>query len=416
MCRAALFCLLFVLPGLAVSGVPGFFGGHVKYQLLLNELPEDSLYYDLVANPATENNGELRLKFNWRQDDLSLAADYQLLASQGDRITLANRLPDLVTRPGTIANDDYRLLNLTDTISQQDDSGMVQRLDRLSMNYAGERVVVRLGRQAISWGNGLLYTPMDIFNPFDPTAIDTEYKSGDDMLYTQYLRDNGDDLQGVWVVRRDLLGDVSNQVDSIAAKYHGFVGVGEYDLLAAQHYQDSVLGVGGLVDMAGAILRGDLVLTDTDSGIITSLVSSLSYSWVAAGHNVSGILEYYYNGFGQPADEYPPQQLEDNPALLERLRRGELYTIGRHYLAASALVEMTPLWLLTPNIFVNLADGSAYLQVLGSYDFRQNWQLLAALNVPVGPEGTEFGGIPTGQEDKYLTSGPGLFLQVAWYF
>jgi len=37
----------------------------------------------------------------------------------------------------------------------------------------------------LSWGNGLVFSPMDIVNPFDPTAVDTEYKAGDDMLYGQ---------------------------------------------------------------------------------------------------------------------------------------------------------------------------------------------------------------------------------------
>ena len=60
---------------------------------------------------------------------------------------------------------------------------------------------LRFGRQALSWGNGLFYAPMDLVNPFDPAAIDTEYKAGDDMLYLQYLQDSGNDLQAAVVVR-----------------------------------------------------------------------------------------------------------------------------------------------------------------------------------------------------------------------
>ena len=32
-----------------------------------------------------------------------------------------------------------------------------------------------------------MFNAMDIFNPFDPAAVDTEYKVGDDMFYGQYL-------------------------------------------------------------------------------------------------------------------------------------------------------------------------------------------------------------------------------------
>jgi hypothetical protein len=46
---------------------------------------------------------------------------------------------------------------------------------------------------------------------------------------------------------------------------------------------------------------------------------------------------------------------------------------------------------------------------------RQDWQLLGALNLPLGPAGTEYGGIRAGQ-DSDLATGPALFAQLAWYF
>ena len=171
-------------------------------------------------------------------------------------------------------------------------------LDRLHLDITGTKAVARVGRQAISWGNGMFYTPMDFFNPFDPSAIDKEYKTGDDMLYGQYLLNSGDDMQAVWVVRRDINGDVSSDVDSIAAKYHGFIGEYEYDLLLSQHFDDFILGVGGIANLGGAVWRGDITLTDTQTETVMSLVTSLTYSWVGWGKNTSGVLEYFYNGFG----------------------------------------------------------------------------------------------------------------------
>ncbi len=273
--------------------------------------------------------------------------------------------------------------------------------------------MIRFGRQAISWGNGLIYTPMDFFNPFDPAAIDKEYKPGDDMLYGQYLQKNGNDLQAVWVIRRNNNGDVSSDVDSITIKYHGFAGGNEFDLLLAEHYDDKILGLGGITDISDAIWRGDITLSDTRTGNITSLVTSLSYSWMLRGHNVSAVVEYFYNGFGQSNGDYSPAALAQNTALLKRLQRGELYTLGRHYLAVSAMIEMTPLWLLTPNIFINANDGSYLAQLVSNYDLKQEWRLLTALSVPVGATGSEYGGIVTG---KQLSTGINLFAQLARYF
>jgi hypothetical protein len=42
--------------------------------------------------------------------------------------------------------------------------------------------------------------------------------------------------------------------------------------------------------------------------------------------------------------------------------------------------------------------------------------LLAALGVPVGPSGSEYGGIEAPVEGLYFSTGPSLFAQLAWYF
>ena len=285
------------------------------------------------------------------------------------------------------------------------------------MGFTTDHTVWRFGRQAISWGNGLIFNPMDIFNPFDPAAVDKEYKSGDDMLYGQYLFDNGNDLQGVAVVRRDpVTGEVEQDQSSMALKYHGFIGMNEFDLLAAQHYDDTVLGFGGGIDVGGAVVRGDVTWTDTNTQAVISGVASLSYSWTWGGKNLSGVIEYYYNGFGQKDSAYSPGDLVSNTDLLYRVERGELFTLARHYTAASATIEVTPLFLLTPNIFVNLADPSALVQLVAQYDWRQNIQILAALNIPTGSDGTEYGGIESPVGGLYFSTDASLFAQFAWYF
>ena len=74
------------------------------------------------------------------------------------------------------------------------------------------------------------------------------------------------------------------------------------------------------------------------------------------------------------------------------------------------------LFLLTPNLFMNLEDPSALLQITTQTDLMENMLLLGALNIPVGGSGTEFGGIESGTPGQGLASGPGVFVQFAWYF
>ncbi len=411
-----LYVLTCALASAAIADTNLFKGGHAKYLFLLNTFPDDSVFLDYIDTPSVDQFGDLRLKFGWQKDRVRLVTDYQLLAGKGDGFILANSLPGNVLVSKRIPSDEFRLMDLTHVISEDSDSVVEHRLDRLYIDVTSTQTVARIGRQAVSWGNGLIYTPMDFFNPFDPAAVDKEYKTGDDMLYGQYLRQNNDDMQGVWVFRRDINGEVSSDVDSIAAKYHGFASEQEYDLLIAQHFDDNIFGIGGISNVGGAVWRGDVTLTDTETDNVFSLVTSLSYSWIGWGKNISGILEYFYNGFGIADGDYSPAALASNPDLVERIARGELFTLGRNYVAASAMIEITPLWLLTPNAFINASDGSMLAQLVSSYDFKQDWQLLMALAVPVGPPGTEFGGIDSDEPGKTYSTGLNLFAQLAWYF
>jgi hypothetical protein len=391
--------------------------GHGKYQFLYQSYPRDSLFRDLLGSSSTDHYLETRLKFAATQQRWDFNVDYQFIAIHADTLLLAAGLPDSTLPVRSVISDERRWMNLTYSYGDADQTVFVHRLDRASVGFTTERTVWRFGRQAISWGNGLMFTPLDVFNPFDPAAVDKEYKSGDDMLYGQFLFASGHDLQGVAIVRRDpRSGNVRTDQSSLALKYHGFLGIDEFDLLAAEHFGDRMLGLGGNVSVGGAVIRGDLTWTRTDRDEVLSAVTSLSYSWVWYDKNITGLVEYYYNGFGQPDGAYTPADLAGNPDLLLRLERAELYTLGRHYLAASATLEVTPLFLLSPNLFINLADPSALAQVVAQFDVRQDLMLLCALNVPLGPRGSEYGGIAVPAADRYLSSGPALFAQLAWYF
>ena len=393
------------------------FGGHSKYQYIHTRIPENSVLQGISGDSLQDHNLEVRLKVSARRERLDFNAHGQFITVHSDTLSGFRDLPGLIYPGADVINDDRRWFNLTHELSNKDKNASLVRLDRINIAYIGDKTVVRFGRQAISWGNGLLFTPMDILNPFDPAAVDKEYKSGDDMLYGQYLLDNGNDIQAVGVVRRNPInGDVEADQSSLALKYHGFWDSKEYDLLVAQHYGEFLLGLGASTDFGGAIWRGDLVWNDTDSGSIFSVVGGVSYSWISGGHNWTGFLEYYYNGFGQTDGDYSPAALAANPELLQRLARGELFNLGRHYLGSSVTVELTPLLQLTPNIFINITDPSALAQLVLSYDWKQDVQLLAALNIPIGPNGSEYGGIDAIQPDLYVSTGPSLFAQLAWYF
>lgn len=369
------FLLLFASTVAFADGTSYDFGGHSKLRLVAQSYPDDSLFRDVIGASSVDGAGELRLNSSAKSGKWSLHADYQLIAINSD--FLAAGLPE----------DDSRLFDLTSILDDSNKNALLHRLDRFWVGYAGEKTVVRFGRQALSWGNGLLYAPMDLVNPFDPATIDTEYKTGDDMLYMQYLRDSGDDIQGAVVFRRNVLtGDVDSDERTIALKYHGFAGENEYDALVAESYGNTVIAAGYAKSVGGAIWRGDVVVTDSSDDSYVEVVTNLSYSWVWGARNMSGAVEYYYDGF------------------------------DRHYVAGSLAIEMSPLWILTPTVLSNANDPSGLLQVVTQYSLSDNMTFLGSLNIPLGANGTEFGGPESGVPGKYLSTDAGVFAQFAWYF
>ncbi|MCH7822234.1 MAG: hypothetical protein IIA07_09460 [Proteobacteria bacterium] len=393
-------------------------GGHAKLRLIAQSFADESLFRDLAGATSTDFEGELRINFSANPGHWSFDSAWQLFALNGDSVEWTRGLgPAADLLIDRLPNDERRLFDLTDVIRDEGRNAVVHRLDRFSVAYTGEKVVARFGRQALSWGNGLFYSPMDLVNPFDPTAIDIEFKTGDDMIYLQYLRDSGDDVQGAVVIRRNpVTGNVDSDEGTVALKYHAFAGGNEYDILIAESYGDTVIGIGGVFSIGGAVLRGDVVATDAANGTRVQVVTNLGYSWTWGGRNVSGVLEVYFNGFGQHGGEYDPASLATNPELLERLARREVFALGRYYIAGSLSIEMSPLWTMTPTVLANVGDPSGLLQFVTQYSVSDDITFLGSLNVPLGANGSEFGGIETGIAGQYLSTDASVFAQLAWYF
>ncbi len=401
---------------LASAAAPAFeTRGHLKLQTSAIDLPRDSLFADISADPARDHGFDLRVNLGGG-DDWRFQVDYQLLHRDDDLGGLGTLAPTLAAEPAPLPDDSRRVLDLTHVISDAGGRATAHRLDRFYLARAADGLVFKLGRQAISWGNGVVYNPMDFFNPFDPAAIDREYKTGDDMLYLQFGRDNGDDLQLAWVGRRDADGDVETGVSSLALKYHGFAGAAEYDLLVAEHFDARIVGLGLIRDFAGVLWRADVVRSDDEGEAFTSAVLNASYAWTPLGRNVAASLELHRNGFGIVDGDYAPAALASRPELVERIARGELFTLGRHYLGAVATLELTPLWLLGVNLFANLDDDSRLLQITSRHDLAQDQQLVIVVGEPSGRAGSEFGGIAAATPGRTLALGRSLFAQFAWYF
>lgn len=409
-----------VWPTVPVHAEAWQWGGHVKYQLSHGRYARDDVATRFGEREPTDHDLDLRAKAERRAGPWEWVAHYELLAVAGDSLETRRALAPFLslTEDGVLGlpDDRRRALDLTHVLSDNDRRAAVHRLDRLSLAYVGTQTSIRIGRQAVSWGNGLVFQPMDFVNPFSPVAIDKEYKTGDDMVYAQWTRARGDDLQAIALPRRDPQDrDLESRQSTYALKYHGRMASVDVDMLSARHVGETLVGVGAASSLGGAVARADLLVTKLDRGDwVGGGVINVDYSWTLAGRNLYGYVEYYRNAVGE-RDESRYTALPDNPDLRERLRRGEVFVLGRDYLALGLRIELSPLVNLFQNLISNLHDGSGFYQLRVSHDLRQDSQLLFGLNWPYGRRGSEFGGLelgPLGISAPARTA----YLRYAFYF
>jgi len=394
------------------------FGGHLKDHLAATHYDSDNIITQYGKQTPIDNSIDFRFMAEnyWGAWDTKI--HYEVLALYGNTPETQKALTGtaLDATGFGLPKDDRRLFQLTDEWDEHDKLDAVHRLDRLYLGYNGEQLVIRVGRQTVSWGNGLIFHPLDIFSPFSPTDIDKDYKTGDDMLYGQWLFENGHDIQMILLPRRNPKNDdVESEQSSLALKYRGrYQEQWEYDLLAARHFDENVLGFGLSRDIWEAIWRFNLSTTRlTEGGTAVSFITNMDYSWNWFEHNFYGYLEYFHNDIGATEAAH---YLTPDTAMQKRLQRGEVYTRSRDYLASGVQIELTPLVNFYTSWLSNLHDNSGLFQIRGIYDWAENIQLIGWLDLPYGSHNTEFGGLEIGNSGQYLAPGQRVYLRLSYYF
>jgi len=397
-------------------------GGRLKSSGRAAQTKDDTIFEPVGTGTYWDGSFNFRLtNETFFSDSVFTDIAYELIGAGGDTVRKTNELKKLypglpanVFLFGTALDDDRRLMDLSDTIVNKESYFLVQRLDRLYLALLPHWGSIKIGRQAITWGNGFIFNPFDLFNPFPPTAIDRDYKVGDDMINVQASIPKLGDLQGLYVARRDPdTNSATSDQASLAGKLQVAAGTNEFELMGAKNYKDYVVGVGGTGYIGDAAWRVDGTWTFADdSGDYLSLVANVDYSWAWLGKNYYGFIEYYFNGLGK--NNYQDAVLD--PAIAERVARGELYALGRNYLSGHLQLEIHPLFRVFMTSINNAHDPSGILQPYATWDMTQNLQLTGGVNVFYGAKGSEYGGFILPGTDIRTKSPNNAYLWLSYYF
>jgi len=384
--------------------------GRLELSDMLSFSPSNSLPASLGAKDYNDAGVNLRLAFKPTWGDWTVDIQYVATGQDGESVVLDRTQ----TLAGTAPPSTW--LNLTGTSLDRGHVLVQDGFDRLSLTYSVSDVVVRIGRQALSWGSGLVFRPMDLFDPFSPTAIDTEFKPGTDMIYAQYLFPDGSDLQAIAVPRSEHPGESPTaDASSFALHYRGRILGMETTMLLARDRGDWTAGLGVSGQVAGATWNVELVPTAVHSGaIVLSGIANASYAAEVGGHNARLFAEYFRNGFGVLGSAV----LEDLPiSLQDRLLRGQLFNVRRDYIAAGMTLEWSPLVTFNPTVIAGLDDASLDIISAVTWSLGDNLVLEAGAQSPLGRRGSEFGGLRLNSAGPITSAPPEQFyLQLRKYF
>ncbi|MFH1135105.1 MAG: hypothetical protein V1816_03365 [Pseudomonadota bacterium] len=417
-------------------------GGRLKAQGSISWPDKHGYMQPVGTKPFLDGGGELRLTNDIRAAGLlAFEIHYETAALVGEarqKIKELKRRPPFLFQSWPLGDkpvdDDRRLMDLTWTIAKTDSYIWRHRLDRLNMTIPAENGFIRLGRQTVAWGNGLVFNPLDLFSPFAPTTIDRDYKVGDDMALTQVKIAAYGDFQLLYIPRRNVDDhQVKWKESSLAGKVHLVQGATTFDLMAGRHYNDVVAGLGVATRIGRAALRVDgtwtflrdadwiYAYTDTWSFVqknmkskdgYPSLAANLDYSWTWFKKKFRGFVEYYYQGLGR---RDPLDSLGDEK-LMKRLDRGEIFVLGQSYGAANLMIELHPRLKFHITDITNLFDYSGSIQPRLVWDATREFQVTLGSNLAYGFRGTEFGGYTIPGTDLRSKGANTLYLWLAYYF
>ncbi|MDE2135302.1 MAG: hypothetical protein KGJ49_11965 [Alphaproteobacteria bacterium] len=372
----------------------------------------DSIDAALGGRNRNDLFGNLRLTWEPAWGRWSFSAHYVLNVEDGDSVRLAR------DEAGLLPASPSTWFNLTNTFVNHAHISGMQSIDRLSFAYTAPDFVVRIGRQALTWGSGLVFRPMDLFDPFSPSATDTEYKPGTDMIYAQWLFSDGSDLQFIIVPRPARQGaQPSSDASSVALHLHTSLLGHQTTLLLARDHSDWVAGLGVNGALGDATWNLELVPTFLAAGPArVSALANISDAVTLFDRNAMFFAEYFHNGFGVGSNAgFDLTSLP--PDLTDRLARGQLFNTRRDYLAAGLTLEVDPLLNVSSTLIVDLNDSSLFALFAGTYSLSDNLALVAGVQVPVGPARTEFGGLPRAPASQAFLAPPAqVYLQLRRYF
>ena len=382
------------------------FKSRLRWNSSVYEIPTTDVVNPLVGTRLLDHQLTYRGVLEWDLGPWDLLIDPYMAINNGESLVVAEAFgsPDQ-SRDNPDVTKRFRLAKVLD---QGGDTRTVLGFDRFALRYRVASTSLTIGRQAVTWGSGFVFNPLDLFSPYAPTTVDREYKTGADLLQLEKLFDAGE-LQALYIMRQDSVRS-SADVLTGAIKWHALVGDLEYELLVGQHFEERVFGAMFRRSLVGSLVRVDLLNTCDDDDCVLSGLVNIDRAFTVGRLPIYAFVELFHNGYG--VDDLNQDVVSDS--LFERIQRGELFTLMRDYAAFGINTVWHAQWTQSVSLIGNVDDGSALFQTFFTFDPNDSARVQFGVVVPFGTTNGEFG---ARELPNNMTTGGGVnaFLSVAYY-
>ena len=338
----------------------------------------DARYYQFgLLDADVEGRRDLELGL-FRLDVTASSAAGILVEAQG---VLDVTSPAEARTTAVVTGTTRHLLDLQYVFVDEPDIRVAAELDRLSVTWQRPEFRLVVGRQAITWGVNYFWPVLDLFGPFSPERIDREYKPGVDAVRLTAQLGALSELDVVAAV----LGTSLQEDGSVGVLPRVHLGAADVGAMLGWFHRDVVAGAFVAADVRGTGVRAEVAYTD--SGDPADAQLGRKHFWRAGvgldrqiTTTVSASLEASWNGFGTlDVSRYR------ETAEADRVRRGEVPSLGQWYLGAAVAWQAHPLVIVTANTLVNLGDGSVLLLPHIDWSLTDNLVLVLGGVVGLGP-------------------------------
>lgn len=364
---------------------------------------------------ATSVTGLVRTRFGVNltlSDRVSAELAYEhhaQRASHGGGISVAgNILTSLSESPWRAAPLDWQIVRDGDNFNYR------HEIDRALVTVKPDWGLITVGRQAIGFGRGVLFSAVDVFAPFSPLEVDREWRRGVDALRIEYRTSPLTSLE-LTAVFGERWED-----SALLGRFRGYVGELDGEIIVGKRGEDAMFAGVLSAALGGAAVHSELALFHTPEeqpggglfgkkDLAAKLVLGASYTF-NVGNGLTVLGEYHYSGFGLKHAEDVVEQIL-NQDFIKRYLRGDSQILGQHGLALQASYPFNET-LLGALVFLGSltdASGIAIPSLVWSVNDATTVTLSAFL--PWGPS-PENGNL----RSEYGSSPFSLFAQLSLYF